>query len=253
LKQIAYSLHGGGDPAQGNPPLVLIHGAGGSRLSWPANIRRLEGRRVYAVDLPGHGGSPNAGRDSVERYLQSLLEWQDEVKEQSFIWVGHSMGGAIALQAALQASQRVSGLILVGSGAHLPVNPRLLKLASRPESLRQLVNLIIAWAFGPEAPAGLIELSRQRMAETRPDVIHQDFLASSGFDIGDRISEIRVPTLVICGLDDRLTPELLSRELATGIEGAILEFIIGAGHMVMLEKPDKVAQAIERFLESSDF
>jgi pimeloyl-ACP methyl ester carboxylesterase len=252
LKQLAYSLHDGGDPASGDPPLLLIHGAGGSRLSWPPNIRRLEGHKVYAVDLPGHAGSTSAGNGSVEDHLESLIEWQEDLGEDTFVWVGHSLGGAIALQAAVRHSQVVSGLILVGTGAHLPVNPRVLDLASKPERFRELVNQIISWGFSPETSLGLVELSRQRMSETSHEILHQDFLASAAFDLRSQIQDIRRPTLVLCGLEDKLTSEALSRELATAIDGAKLEFVPDAGHMVMLEKPEEVAQAMKRFLASID-
>lgn len=186
----------------------------------------------------------------MHAHLQSLLEWKEEIGEDVFIWVGHSMGGAVALQAGVQRSEHVAGLVLVGTGAHLPVNAHILDLAAKPESMRRLVNQIISWGFSPEAPARLIELSRQCMMETIPEVLHQGFLASAAFDLRDQVQEIQTPTLVIGGLDDKLIPEALSRALAMTIADAKLEFIPGAGHMVMLEKPEEVAQAMTRFLNS---
>jgi pimeloyl-ACP methyl ester carboxylesterase len=63
------------NPGEHNcPPVILIHGAGGTHLSWPAEIRRLQGQRMLAVDLPGHGKSPGLGKHSIPEYTQSLLK-----------------------------------------------------------------------------------------------------------------------------------------------------------------------------------
>lgn len=212
----------------------------------------MSGRRIYALDLPGHAGSTGEGIASVAGYLEAILDWRKQVQEPNLVWVGHSMGGAIALQAALDAPRTVAGLVLVGTGAHLPVNPRILEMAAEPKSFRPLVEMIVSWSASPASPERLLELARRRMEETRPQVLQRDFLASDRFDVRARLSEIRVPTLVVCGLDDRMAPEAMSRELAHRIQGASLEFILEAGHMLPLEQPEQVARAIERFLDSAD-
>ena len=123
-------IHGGGaDP--GSPPLLLIHGAGGSRLHWPPGIRRLTGWRVLAIDLPGHGDSPGPGERSIEAYTGCVLEWLDEYGVERVIPAGHSMGGAIALTLALQAPDRLAGMVLVGSGARLRVAPSILEISGQ--------------------------------------------------------------------------------------------------------------------------
>jgi len=78
------------------PPLVLVHGAGGDHLHWPPQLRRLAGCEVYALDLPGHGHSPGAGRNTITAYAQVLNAFADTLALPPFVLAGHSMGGAIA-------------------------------------------------------------------------------------------------------------------------------------------------------------
>src|SRR5512140_3865565 len=103
------------------PPVILIHGAGGHHLYWPAQVRRLHGERVFALDLPGHGKSAGVGHHSVQDYSAEVLAFMDAMKFSRAVLVGHSMGGAVALQAALDAPERMLGLGLLGSAARLRV------------------------------------------------------------------------------------------------------------------------------------
>jgi pimeloyl-ACP methyl ester carboxylesterase len=70
-------------------PLVLLHGAGGNHLSWPPELRRLAGFRVYALDLPGHGKSPGRGQQSIEAYLIALRDWMQAVELHRAVFIGH--------------------------------------------------------------------------------------------------------------------------------------------------------------------
>src|SRR4030042_2520041 len=97
----AYEGAGGGK----HPPVVLIHGAGGHHLYWPSQIRRMPGLRVYALDLPGHGKSEGRGEQSIALYAESILGWLLAVDIHRAIFVGSSMGRAIALHLALAHPQ----------------------------------------------------------------------------------------------------------------------------------------------------
>jgi pimeloyl-ACP methyl ester carboxylesterase len=246
---IRYADHGGGSPWLGYPPLLLLHGAGGNRFYWPPELRRLEGTRVLAPDLPGHGRSPGAAADTIDQCAHTLLGWLDQLAVKRAVWAGHSMGGAIALQAALDSPERVAGLVLVSSGGRLRVHPDLLTLSKHPQDLGALVEMIMARAFSEEAPASVVRLAGERLHQVQPEVLHRDFLACDRFDLLDRLSEIGPPALVIAGTADRLTPAKFSRYLADHLPHASLRLIEGAGHMVMLERPGEVAALVREFLE----
>jgi pimeloyl-ACP methyl ester carboxylesterase len=239
----------GGGPERGHPPLVLLHGSGGNRLHWPPEIRRMDGEDVYALDLPGHGKSDSPPEASIGGYAQRLIEWLSAFKLDRAVLVGHSMGGAIALHAALYKPKKIVGLVLVGSGARLRVHPSLLEVTSDPTRFNEAVAKITAWAFGAEAGASLVKLARKRFLETDSQTLHMDFLACDAFDLMGRLGEVEAPCLAICGSQDRLTPPKYSRYLADEMPNAEMRLIEGAGHMVMLERPQQVASAIKAFLE----
>jgi pimeloyl-ACP methyl ester carboxylesterase len=230
---LAYEAHQDGDEL----PVVLLHGAAGSRLSWPAQARRLAGCPVYALDLPGHGKSPGEACRSIEDYARVVLAWLEALDLKRVILVGHSMGSAIAMQAALAAPSRVAGLLLVGSAVSLKVNPALLRLAASPETTQQAIERIVAWSFSKQAPQRLVALALKRMRETPQAVLLGDLQSCEAFDISARLEEITAPALVVCGTDDRMTPLAGAQALANGLKQARLELLSGAGHMLMLEQP----------------
>jgi pimeloyl-ACP methyl ester carboxylesterase len=245
---IHYFIHEGGDLFR--PPVILIHGAGGNYLYWPSELRRLSGYRIYTLDLPGHGRSTNVGLQSIRDYASGVVTFMDLVGLSRAVIVGHSMGGAIALILGLDHAERVVGLGLIGTGARLRVAPPVLSYTANPATFSLAVELINDWAFGPQADPHLKAVAARRMAETRPAVLHGDLLACDAFDIMDRLSEIHFPTLVLCGTEDKLTPLTFSNTLASKIPGAALQTVDGAGHMVMLEEPRRVAGALTVFLKT---
>ncbi len=253
---IHYSFHEGVDVRK--PPVILIHGAGGNHLYWPPEVRRLATLvancattyRVFALDLPGHGKSSGVGLQSINDYVRSVVNFMDAVGLWRAVIVGHSMGGAIAQTLALDHAERVAGLGLIGTGARLRVVPAMLSNTANPATFSLAVQTINEWAFGPQADPHLKALAAKRMAETRPAVLHGDLLACDAFDVMDRLSEIRVPTLIICGTEDKLTPLTYSKNLATQIPEAALQTVEAAGHMVMLEEPRRVAGALTVFLKT---
>ncbi len=229
-------------------PVVLIHGAGGNHLHWPIQIRRLPEYKVYALDLPGHGKSKGHGWQQISYYSEQVIAWMDEVGLHKAVLVGHSMGGAIALDMALQYPQRIRGLALVGTGANLPVNDTFLENTSHETTFQSVVEMLTSWGFNLGADPQLVQTARKQMLETRPTILHGDFAACADFDVRDRLEEITCPTQVICGSEDKLTPIRHSQYLADHIVSAELAVIPDAGHMVMLEKPEHVAATLEEFL-----
>ena len=246
--ELSYSEHSGGNPLGKRPPLILIHGAGGSRLHWPPDLRRLEGERVLGLDLPGHGGSLGDGERTIEGYVEGVCSWMDTAGLETGVFVGHSMGGAISLTMALEQRARVAALVLVGTGGRLRVHPTLLEMTSDPKTFREAVDLVVSYAVSPQASSRMVELARARMSETRSEVLHGDFLACDQFDVMDRLGEISVPALVVCGTEDQLTPLKYSRFLSESIPDARMVAVESAGHMVMLEQPGKVAQTVKGFM-----
>ncbi|MFH2103428.1 MAG: alpha/beta hydrolase [Chloroflexota bacterium] len=243
---IYYFHHKGGSASK--PPLILIHGAGGNHLFWPPEIRRLAGYRVFALDLPGHGGSEGAGRQSIEDYARSVINFMDAVSLSKAVITGHSMGGAIGLSMALNQPDRVAGIGLVASGARLRVAPGLIENTANPDSFQSAIELITNAAFGPHAESKVKAIAAERMSKTRSTVLHSDLIACDHFDVLDRVHEISLPALIVCGTEDKLTPIHFAETLASRMPCAALQTIDGAGHMVMLEQPRRVAGIMTVFM-----
>ena len=245
-RELFYTLSRG--PAD-VPTLVLVHGAGGSRLHWPAELRRLPGATVYTLDLPGHGRSEGDGYDVINDYANVVATFLQTAGIERAIFVGHSMGGAIAQTLALDLADRVAGLVLVATGARLRVASAILE--GIHSDFERSVELITRFAWSPDAPPTLTQLGRQSLLETNPDVLLGDFMACNRFDVMERLGEIEIPTLIIVGSADQLTPVKYARFLVEHIPDARLVVIEDAGHMVMLELPTEVEKAVQEFLKDT--
>lgn len=246
-----YFAHGVEDLAR--PPVILIHGAGGNHLYWPPQVRRLHAERVLAVDLPGHGKSEGVGHHTIADYAGSIVEFMDALQLARAVLVGHSMGGAIALDIAMRWSTRVLGLGLLGSAGRLRVSPQFLGSAADPLKAGDAVTMLIDNSFAEETSARLKELAGQRMAEARSSVLYGDLLACDIYEPDLSALHIFVPTLVLFGSEDKMVPPQAGRALAKQIPGARFEAVPEAGHMVMLEQPERVAALLGEFLEGIRF
>ncbi len=211
----------------------------------------MEGVHTFALDLPGHGKSPAGGEVSIEDFAGRVVAWRRGQGIAGTVLVGHSMGSAIALTVALREPEALAGLVLIGSGPRLRVNPVLLEQTARAETFVAAVEQILKWSFAPEASPRLVAQARRIMLAASPAILHADLQACDAFDVADRLAEVRVPTLIIVGSRDRMTPPRLSEALHQGIEGSRLQPVDGAGHMVMLEEPETVAELLRAFWQEN--
>ena len=247
LANTFYFSHGAENVTR--PPLIFIHGAGGTHLHWPPQVRRMVGQRILALDLPGHGKSGGVGSQSIADYVRAIVDFLDAMKLNAAVFIGHSMGSAITITLALDFPKRILGLGLVGSGARLRVSPQILESTATEANFPLAVKLINEAEFSPTVDPHLKELAARQMTEIRPSVLHGDFTACNEFDVMRRLDEISAPTLILCGTDDLLTPIKYSEYLHDHIAGSKLVAFPGAGHMVMLERPEAVAKALSAFAD----
>lgn len=234
-------------PTPSTPPLLLIHGAGGQYAHWPPQVRRLEDVHIIAPDLPGHGRSGGEGCDSISTYAAVMRALMDALGAERFIVGGHSMGGAIALQLALDAPQRVAGLVLVATGARLRVTPQILDRVLT--DYEAVVDFVIAHSFAPSADEALRQVGRHILKATPPQVVYDDYLACNRFDVMERLAQIAAPALVIGGTADEMTPPKYLHYLAEHLPDAELHLLDSTGHMIMAERPVDVAGILRGWLE----
>lgn len=240
-QQIYYAKQG-----NGRYPLILIHGAGGSHLVWPAALRQLANAAVYALDLPGHGRSNGPAHDNVNAYANLVADFLAALDLKNVVLVGHSMGGAVAQMAAVQHPSRIAGLVLIGTGARLPVSSAILDQALTDfEATTAFIN---KYQWAKDTPDTLRQLAAAQLAQTDPAVLHADFLACDRFDLRPQLHTLTRPTLIIGGTADKMTPIKFSQFLADELPQATLVTLPEAGHMMMLERPNAVATAVTSFL-----
>lgn len=242
-----------GEDDWSRPAVILLHGAGGNHLHWPSELRRLEGQRIYAPDLPGHGKSDGIGRQAIADYADCVMAFMDDLKIRKAIFVGHSMGGGIALHMASSHARRTLGIGLICTAPNLRMPPGLLENTSTPATLPLAVKTLADLAFSPQADPRLKENAIQRMSEIRSSVLHGDFLACNAFDVFARLGRIKVPTLIMSGSDDRIIPSHYAQTMHQKIKNSLLHLVDGAGHMLMLENPFVVTKSLGLFLGGVEY
>jgi pimeloyl-ACP methyl ester carboxylesterase len=235
------------------PAVILLHGAGGNNLSWPPELRRLPGQRIYAPDLPGHGKSDGIGRQSIADYAGCVLDLMNELKLRKAVFVGHSMGGAIALEIALHHPSRTLGIAIINAGSSLRLPPQLLQNTASPATFPLAIKAIGELAFSAQADPQLKEAALQRMSEIRSSVLQGDFLACDAFDVTARLGRVKVPTLIVCAAEDKMVAPYSSQNMHLKIKNSLLQTIDGAGHMVILENPLVVANSLQFFLNRIEY
>ncbi len=253
---------------QPGPTVLLLHGAGGNYLSWPPQLRRLQQAVVYAIDLPGHGQSApctlRAGAtlqiatySAIVSALLTQLSHDNarlaQLPLNNVVLIGHSMGAAIALECALAAAEAPAGtigsLVLIGSGATLPVNQRI--FSGLQADFDTMTAKLVDWMYAPGLPAPHRE---RAIAELRKNPLPQlltDFQACNAFDVRSQLQRVQIPTLIICGALDQMTPVSSSQQLAGAIAASELQIVPARGHMVMLEEPQVVTDLVQHFIHST--
>ena len=158
------------------------------------------------------------------------------------------MGGAIALALALDYPERVAGIGLISTGASLPIPSSIIENAANQSTLMLAIKRLQEMSLGSQTSASLSEINFKRLTEIRQPLLLGDLRACDRFNMAKRLDAIRSPALVVCGTDDKLTPMRYSELLSSQISGAALQTVEGAGHLLILEQPGRLAKLISVFL-----
>ncbi len=244
-RNVSYRAYGRDVDAQ-RPPVVLVHGAGGNHLVWPAQVRHLAHTAVYALDLPGHGASPGPSANEISAYSEIVRDFVDVLELPWFLLVGHSMGAAIALDFALAYGYRLAAIVAVAGGARMRVAPQFLE--GVVHDFEATTAAMTDYSYHPDTPAAEKELYLRHLREADPHVLYGDLVACHNFDVVDRLPTLTTPALFVCGRQDRMTPPERSIYLHNHVAGSELLLIDDAGHNVMIEQPQTVADGLQAFL-----
>jgi pimeloyl-ACP methyl ester carboxylesterase len=229
--------------------IIFVHGSGGYGGIWRYQTDYFSAS--HAVSLPGH---PDG---QLLRSVEECAEWlRNYINGKGFkdvILAGHSLGGAIVMMYALKYPTELKGIIIIGSGARLRVHPMFLApceeaIRGNAQGWRQLVEEM--YRFTPE------DYKREIIEKHKaigPAAMLNDFLCCDKFDIMDRVHEIKLPTLVICGELDIMTPVKYANYLGAKIANSRVVIVPQASHFVFAEKPQVVNKTIEDFLKMLSF
>ncbi len=235
------------------PTVVLVHSMSLDRHQWDPLIDQLTvGRQVIAYDLRGHGDAAGApAAQTMDDYVVDLLAILDTRGLDTVHAVGHSMGGAIVLTAALAAPERFASLALLATTDHPYPEFADRAAAIERDGVAALVEPMLARWFTANALAR-DEPGVRRARETLRHVNAADWAATlraySTLNVQERLGAIAHPTLVVAGDADVVTPPAIMRPLAQRIPNAVYRELPGAPHMLTLEQPKLVAEALDAFL-----
>ncbi len=228
--------------------LLFIHGSIGSHRTWDLQHPLAKHFKLILIDLLGHGDSEPLNQDiSIKRLTDHLAIFIKKHCKKPLIAIGHSMGGAICQQLATDYSHLLRALILIGTGAKLGVLPSILKAleTNYHESIELTIGQL---GFASEADTKLISKVKRECQSCNPSIAYQDFKACNDFDIRGSLSLITLPTLIIVGNEDKLTPVKWSEYLAENIVNSQFVQINDAGHFVMLEQSIQLNNVISDFV-----
>jgi pimeloyl-ACP methyl ester carboxylesterase len=235
--------------------LVFCHGFTTTSEFWREQMDAFSAtHRVVAVNLPGHGRSPHPeGRDyTIDAFVDDLDLVFHELQIDRAVLVGLSMGGTVAQQFALRFPQRLDALVLVGATPHglgPDVDVDNVIGAIDEFGVEKASQNVIERSFAAAASPQLLAFAKQEVIQT-PEFVARAAIASlNRADSRKTLGHIKLPTLVVCGAQDRITPPSQSQALAAGIKGSTLVFIDDAAHFPMLEQPEKFNSVLRNFVD----
>jgi pimeloyl-ACP methyl ester carboxylesterase len=235
-------------------PLIFLHGLMGSGESWRFQVDHFKDkRRVIAFDLRGHGQSDKPlGKYSMKQFSEDLFSFVQELGIEKAVIAGHSMGGIIALRFALDHKEMVEKLILIDTGARTPLGKKLLVYVSKIILRISYKTFVKIYLSGYTFPKGYskskIGEAQERVLKTPKHVVDSCFSAVKEFDVTSDLGSIQVPTLIIHGSEDKQQPLSQAKYVKEHISNAEIVIIEGAGHATLIETPEKIWEAIGKFI-----
>jgi pimeloyl-ACP methyl ester carboxylesterase len=244
---------GGRDFDPSLPAIVFLHGAGMDHSVWALLARAFShhGFGVLAPDFPGHGRSAGPALNSIA----ALADWTAALIDAAGIKtarvIGHSMGSLVALEMAARHPAKLSALALIATAAPMRVSDDLLSAAKAND--HAAINMISIWGYGQRAVLGGCDAPGMwmlggalRLLERAPSgVLFADLSACNDYkEALSAAAKVAVPTAVILGGRDMMTPLKNGEPVAMAIQNCRLTVLDTAGHMLMSERPNEVLRAL---------
>ena len=245
------------DPAAGEAlPILFLHGVGSDKSVWaPQVVHFGRSRRALAFDYPGYGESDFAEGATRDDFAAAILAAMDALGVGRAHVCGLSLGGVVAIAMHAAAPQRCASLIIADSFAAHPDGQGIYDrsvAASQTMTMHEFAEARSGVLLGSAATPGLRAEVIATMAAIDPGAFRLGVEAVWLADQRGLAATVDVPTLILVGDEDSITPPALSEELARLISGSRLELIAEAGHLANAEQPQAFNMAIESFLSELD-
>ena len=253
-----FSYEAAGDPR--STALVFLHGIGGAARAWRGQLEFFGDRyRAIAWDMPGYGGSAALASPSIAALADALQDFLEETGVRRPVLVGHSIGGMILQQWLVKHPHDATAVVLAqtspafgkadGDWQKSFIDARLGPL-DRGETMASLAPALVRELVGDNADTKGMDLARDCMASVPEASYRASMLALLGFDQRKTLADIKVPTLVLSGSQDKNAPAPMMAKMATYIPSASYVELEGAGHLVNLERPEAFNAALDQFLRT---
>jgi pyruvate dehydrogenase E2 component (dihydrolipoamide acetyltransferase) len=238
-------------------PLLLLHGFGGDINVWVFNQEALAAERaVYAIDLPGHGGSTkDVGDGDLASFVQVAAGFMDEMRIEKAHVFGHSMGGAIAGSLAITHPEKVESLALIASaGLGEEINGDYIEgfiAANRRKEMREALKLLFAdpELVNRQLVNDVMKFKRMDgVDEALRKIADKLFPGGKQADVPD-LSGVEVPMLVVWGAEDKIVPVAHAQNAP---DNARVEVLENTGHMPQMEAAGQTNRLIGEFFDSQD-
>ncbi|AAV45777.1 carboxylesterase [Haloarcula marismortui ATCC 43049] len=235
------------------PTALYVHGSGATHRVWGRQYAPSGPTHpAVALDLSGHGDSDDidsgTGTTTLDAYADDVVAVGQETDAD--VLVGNSLGGAVAQWVALERDWTPEAIVLLGTGPELPVFDGLQEWLADDwdravEFLHERDRLF--HDTGHEAASR----SREQMAAVGQAVTRRDFMTCHGFDVRERLGEIDVPVLAVCGEHDKLTPRAYHETLAHEIPDGEVSFVPDAAHLAMVEQAETFNDLLKEFIKDA--
>jgi len=243
------------------PPLVFLHGIGGTARAWRGQLDAFSDRyRTIAWDMPGYGGSAPLAAISIAALAGALQDFLQQLGATKPCLVGHSIGGMIVQQLLVQEPDIAGRVVLAqtspafgrsdGDWQKTFIEARLGPL-DRGETMASLAPSRVKELIGDDPDPQGVELARDCMAAVPEAAYRASMLALIGFDLRAALKNIAVPTLLLSGSKDNNAPAPMMAKMATYIPGARYVELEGVGHLANMERPKAFNAALDRFLNTT--
>ena len=249
----------GSDPARA--PVVMLHGIGGGKAQWTAQLEALAaaGWRAIAWDMPGYGESAMPdGRYAFPELASALMRMLDALAIAKAVVVGHSMGGMVALEAYAQFPERIRGLVLSCTTAAFGSADGTFQRKFLDDRLQPLdaghgMAAVAAGQIPRMMSRSAPQSARDQAIDIMSGVPEATYRAALGclvaFDRREALGMIDVPVLALAAAADALSPPAVMERMASRIDGAEFAVLADCGHLANLECPDAFSAAVLEFVD----